>query len=172
MFGYLTGTKQDASIANFGIYSKNVIKSILEMGDYYRYFPTMVQWVGFSRCLLPVEHAVREEGTSSYSWRKLFSLAFDNIVAFSDKPLRLTIKIGLLVILTAFVFGAYNIFKYLTGEITEIGYASLILSIWFLSGVIIFILGIIGTYIGKSFETVKNRQSFIIAKKINFDNEK
>lgn len=165
VFGYLTDTKQDPSVANFGIYHRKVIASILSMGDYYRYFPTMVQWVGFNRAYLPVQHNSREEGKSSYSIKKLFRLAFDNIVAFSDKPLRLTIRLGIWVILTSFGFGLYNLYKYFIGEITELGYTSLILSIWFLSGIIIFTLGIVGVYIGKSFDTLKERPTHIISER-------
>ena len=169
LFSYLTDTKQDASVANFGIYSRNAVNSILEMGDYYRYFPTMVQWVGYPKCYLPVTHQERDSGESSYSFRKLMTLAFDNIIAFSDKPLRLTIRIGVLVLFTSVVFGIYNIYKFVTGEITELGYASIILSIWFLSGIIILLLGIIGVYLGKTFETLKHRPTYIVEKKLNMN---
>ena len=169
LFSYLTDTKQDDSVANFGVYSRNVVNSILDMGDYYRYFPTMVQWVGYSKSYVPVHHQERDSGGSSYSFRKLLTLAFDNIIAFSDKPLRLTIRIGVIVLLTALVFGMYNIYKFFTGEITELGYASIILSIWFLAGVIILLLGIIGVYLGKTFETLKQRPTFITEKELNCD---
>lgn len=169
LFSYLTDTKQDASVANFGVYNRNVINSILDMGDYYRYFPTLVQWVGYSKSYVPVHHQERDSGVSSYSISKLIKLAFDNIIAFSDKPLRLTIRIGLLVLFTAVAFGIYNIYKYFVGEITELGYASIILSIWFLAGIIILLLGIIGLYLGKTFETLKQRPAFIEEKKINLN---
>lgn len=167
LFGYLTDSKQDASIANFGIYHKKVIAAILAMKDHVRFFPTMVQWVGFKNTKINVTHSQREEGKSSYSWRKLIHLAFDNIIAFSDKPLRLTIRLGLSISFIAFFFGIYYIYKYLNNEIVVLGFASIVISIWFLSGLIIFILGIIGIYLGKTFDKVKERPTYIISKKLN-----
>ncbi len=169
LFGYLTESKQDSSIANFGIYHKEVIAAILKMKDHVRYFPTMVQWVGFSSAKVNVDHGHREHGKSSYSWKKLINLAFNNIIAFSDKPLRITIKLGFTISFVSFCIGVYYLFKYSTGSIEVLGYTSLIISIWFLSGLIIFILGILAIYIGKIFDKVKNRPTFIVSDKINID---
>jgi dolichol-phosphate mannosyltransferase len=118
---------------------------------------------------MEVKHSKREAGKSSYSFSKLFHLAFNNIIAFSDKPLRLTIKFGLVISLVSLIFGFYYIFKYFTGEIAIMGFTSLIISIWFLSGILIFILGIVGMYIGKTFEKVKGRPTYIIKEKINLE---
>lgn len=167
LFSYLTDSAQDPTVANFGIYHQRVIKAILSMRDHIRYFPTMSQWVGFKGTKVDVEHAQRAEGGSSYTWNKLFALAFNNIIAFSDKPLRLTIQVGLFISIMAFALAGYFLFKYLRGEILVLGYASLILSIWFLSGLIIFILGVIGLYIGKTFEKVKDRPVYLIDKELN-----
>ncbi|WP_299901537.1 glycosyltransferase family 2 protein [uncultured Aquimarina sp.] len=166
-FGYLTNSKQDASIANFGIYSNKVIKSVLSMKDHVRFFPTMVQWVGFKSTKIYVKHGLREEGESSYSWGKLIRLAIDNIISFSDKPLRLTIRLGLSIASISFLSGIFYLYRYLIGEIKVLGFASIIISIWFLSGLIIFILGIIGAYIGKTFDRVKKRPTYIISEKKN-----
>ncbi|MDH7445051.1 glycosyltransferase family 2 protein [Aquimarina sp. 2201CG14-23] len=166
-FGYLTDSKQDPSIANFGIYNQKVIQSILSMNDHVRFFPTMVQWVGFNSAKINVEHSSRAEGKSSYSWRKLISLAIDNIIAFSDKPLRLTIRLGLIIAILSFLSGLIYIYRYINGEIKVLGFASIVISIWFLSGLIIFILGIIGIYLGKTFDKVKERPTYIISKRIN-----
>ena len=167
VFSYLTDTHQDKTVANYGIYHKKVIDAILSMNDNIRYFPTMSQWVGFKKTYLPVVHAPRKEGKSSYSFRKLLELAFNNMIAFSDKPLRLVVKLGLSIFLCSFFIAGYYIYKYLNNEIIVLGYASLMVSLWFLSGIIIFILGVIGIYIGKTFERVKNRPIYIIDKKLN-----
>jgi polyisoprenyl-phosphate glycosyltransferase len=163
---YLTGTKQDASIANFGIYSKKVIDAIKTMRESIRYFPTMVNWVGFKKIAIEINHAERSEGTTSYNLKKLLNLALDIILAYSDKPLRLTIKLGLIVSASSFCFGIFYIIKWLLGDIQVLGYTSLILAICFFSGCIIAVLGIVGLYIGKIFEGVKNRPIYIIDKEI------
>ncbi len=167
ILGYLTDTKQDFSIANFGIYRKEVIQSINEMGDAIRYFPTMAKWVGYNSTVLKVEHAARSIGKTSYSFKKMLKLAIDVMLAFSDKPLRLTAKLGLLVSLLSILFAIYNLFLYFQGDITQTGWASIIISIWFLSGLIIFVLGIVGIYIGKIYEKVKERPLYIIRDKVN-----
>ncbi len=113
VFSYLTDTKQDSAVANFGIYKKNVIDAIKSMGDYYRVFPILVQWVGFKRCYLDVEHAYRYEGVSTYNRLKLFRLAFDMIISFSEKPMRLGLKLGILVSLFSVVNCHQCIIKYL-----------------------------------------------------------
>ena len=169
VFGYLTDTVQDKSVANFGIYSKKVIKAILSMQDHIRYFPAMVQWVGFTKIKIEVKHQERAGSESSYTVRKLFSLAFDNIIAFSGKPLKLTIRFGVTISIVAGLIGIYYMYKYFVGDILVMGFASYIISIWFLSGIIISFLGILGLYIGEIFEKVKGRPLYIIKETINLD---
>ena len=161
---YLTGTKQDATVANFGIYSKQVIDEVVKLEEKIKYFPTMVKWVGFSTAYVNVEHASRSEGKSNYNLKKLLNLALDIILAYSDKPLRLIIKFGLSIALISFLMVIYVLFEKITGKVSVSGYASLIISIWFLSGCLLTTLGVVGLYIGKIFEGVKNRPSYIIEK--------
>lgn len=162
---YLTGAKQDATVANFGIYSRKVINQVINLPEKIKYFPTMVKWVGFETSFVNVEHARRNEGKSNYNLKKLLHLALDIILAYSDKPLRLIIKFGLSMAFISFILVVYNIYAKITGHFSVSGYASLISSIWFLSGCILTTLGIVGLYVGKTFEGVKNRPSFIIDKK-------
>jgi len=167
---YLTGTEQDSSVANFGIYSSKVISAINKMPESIRYFPTMVRWVGFKSTKLDVVHAARPEGKTSYNLRKLLNLSLDICLANSEKPIRLTIKLGLLVAFTGFIFATYVAIRALLGEIQVLGYASLLISMWVLSGLIICIIGVVGLYVGKSFEGIKNRPLYIIDEVIENEN--
>lgn len=167
ILSYLTESKQDYAVANFGIYNKKVISAIIEMKDSIRYFPTMVKWVGFKQLTVEVEHVDRTSGKTSYSFKSLFKLALDVILSFSDKPLRLTIKLGLSISFLAIIYAIYNLYRYFNGQVAVTGWTSLIFSIWFLSGIIIFVLGIVGLYVGKTFEKVKDRPIFIIKEIIN-----
>lgn len=169
VFSYLTSTKQDASVANFGIYRRCVIDAILSMGDRFRYFPTQVQWVGFRKSYLPVQHAERAEGKSSYNFGRLMRLALDTMISFSDKPMRLMVKVGFAVTLVSLIIGVVYLVKFLSGDIVVLGYTSLILSVWIIAGIIISLLGVVGLYIGKMFDTVKHRPTFIIGNTINID---
>jgi len=161
-FSYLTDTKQDPTVANFGIYSRKVVDAIISMKDYIRYFPTMVQWVGFKKFYLPVQHDNRYEGKTSYSFKGLIRLAINNIVAFSDKPLRLTVKIGFIISILSFLLAVYNIFAKLTKIIQVEGFTTTVFSIWFTSGLMLLVLGVVGLYVGKTFENVKNRPTYIV----------
>ena len=167
---YLTGVTQDGSVANFGIYKKEVIKAVCSMRESIRYFPTMIKWVGFKSTKIRVEHNSRFEGETSYNLKKLIQLSLNIILAYSDKPLRLMIKFGFLISSLSVLVGLYTLIQWVSGEILVLGYTSLILSIWFLSGVMILTLGVVGLYVGKTFEGVKNRPIYIVAKRINSQN--
>ena len=167
LFSYLSGIKQDGSVANFGIYHAKVIRAITQLREPMRAFAPMVHWVGFKKTYIEVEHAKRFEGKSSYSWNKLLNLALDIAVAYSDKPLKITIKLGVIISSLAVLFTIYNLIAYKLGIIRLTGYASLIISIWFLCGLIIFTLGIFGLYISKIFEGTKNRPLYIVDKIAN-----
>ena len=162
VFGYLTGTKQDSSVANFGIYNHKVIKAITSMGDSVRYFPAMVQWVGFRRTHIPVKHGQRHSGKTNYDIKKLLNLAANNIVAFSDKPLRLAVVWGFIIATLSFALGAIYLMASLLGILSVSGFATIIISLYFSAGAIIFVLGLVGLYVGKSFDKVKNRPLYIV----------
>ena len=169
VFSYLTETEQDASVANFGIYNRKVIDAVLSMGDAMRYFPTQIQWVGFKRAYLPIQHDERAEGKSTYNLSRLFNLAFDTIISFSDKPMRLMVKIGVLVTIISFVVGIVFLVRYCLGEIEVLGFTSLIISLWLLGGIIISLIGVVGIYLGKLFEKAKDRPTFIVNQKLNIE---
>ena len=171
IFSYFTGLKQDGSVANFGIYHRKVIDSVKLMREPMRAFPAMVNWVGFRKGKLLVQHQSRFEGKSTYDWHRLINLAIDFTLAYSDKPLKLTVKTGFLISAGSMCFAIYSLTAHFLGKITVSGYSSLIISIWFLSGLIIFILGILGLYLGKVFESVKKRPIYIIDQQINHEQE-
>jgi len=162
LLSYLTETPQDPAVANFGIYHRRVIAAVLAMRESIRYFPTMVRWVGFRTGYLDVTHAERAEGRSSYGLGRRLHLGLDILLANSDKPLRLTIKLGLLISSGAFLLVPITLLRYWAGQIYQPGYTSLIISIWFFSGLLLVVLGMVGLYIGKTFEQVKNRPLYIV----------
>lgn len=162
LLSWLTGTAHDPMVANFGVYHRKVIDQVCSMKEHIRYFPTMIRWVGFRATTLDVTHGHRQQGSSAYNLRKLARLALDIVLAYSDKPLRYTVKAGILISFISLLFALYVIIRAVGGGYQVLGYASLMASIWLLSGMIIFILGIVGLYVGKTFEGVKNRPVYII----------
>lgn len=162
-FSYLTGTRHDSALSHFGIYNKKVISVIGQMREPMRAFLPMAKWVGFNKTHINVEHSKRFEGNTSYNLNKLLNLALDTAMAHSDKPIKMTLKVGFTISLISFIIAFISIIRYYLGYITISGYTSLIFSVWFLSGLIIFILGVIGLYISKIFDGVKSRPIYIIS---------
>jgi glycosyltransferase involved in cell wall biosynthesis len=171
LLSYLIGKKLDPSAANFGIFHRKVVDAIRLTNDKHKVFVLMLHWVGFRGTNIPVAHHPRLQGKSSYSLKKLLDLALEIILTHSDKPLRLMIRAGFLVTLLAFGTGLYFLLMNLLNRITVSGFTSVIVSISFFSGLIIFFLGIIGLYIGKTFEGVKDRPIYIISKRLNKKND-
>jgi polyisoprenyl-phosphate glycosyltransferase len=162
IYSYFTDSRYDNEIANFGIYNKKVIKAVLQISDSIKFFPLFVKVAGFKATSVTVEHAERFSGSTSYNLSKLLSLAFNTIISFSNKPLKLFVKFGLTISLLSFFVGMYYIYLSLTNKIAVLGYSSIIVSIWFLAGVIITTIGVCGIYIGKIFDQVKGRPTYII----------
>lgn len=166
IFSFLTGVKYDGTIGNFGIYNRKVIEALKKIKEPMRAFSPMVRWVGFTHTSVNVVHGVRFSGKSTYTFIKTLSLAFGIILSYSDKPLKLIVRLGFLISLIAAVTGIVYFVKYMNGQILVSGYTSIILSIWFLGGLTIFTLGIIGLYISQIFTGIKNRPFYIVDKVI------
>ena len=167
IYNYLSGLQTDETIGNFGIYHKKVVAECTKMHEAARAFGTLLNHVGFTSCAIDVEHAQRYEGKSSYSFHKLLKLSTDVILATSNKPLKLTIKLGFIISLFSFLLALYNVIAHFAGIIKVPGFTTTIFSIWFVGGLLMFVLGIIGLYIGKIFDQVKGRQLFIVRETIN-----
>jgi dolichol-phosphate mannosyltransferase len=168
LLNWLSGANYDYRTANFGIYSRVVVDAVRSMGDRSRFFPVMVRWTGFRSTSIAVRHDARGEGESAYSLRKRLRLALDVILSSSDKPLRLVAALGIVVSLGAIGMTVYSLVRYLHGDVTVAGYTSLIASMWLIAGVMLFCMGIIGLYVGRVFESVKFRPTFLVRERINF----
>lgn len=166
-FSYLAGLRMDAEVGNFRIISRKVVDSIRGMRERTRFFGGLVEWVGFPSASIDVEHAARRTGKSSYTLRKLVALATEIIVGYSDKPLWLAIRFGFTISGLSVVAAAYIIYRALRFGSPVMGWSSLVVSLYFLGGIIISILGILGVYLGKVFEEVKGRPIYIISKRVN-----
>lgn len=165
-FSFLSGVKYDGTIGNFGIYSCKVIDAVRKMKEPMRAFSLMVRWVGFNYATVNVTHGVRASGKSTYTFLKTLSLALGIMFSYSDKPLKLIVRLGFFISLIAAVTSIVYFVRYINGQILVSGYTSIILSIWFLGGLTIFTLGIIGLYISRIFAGIKNRPFYIIDKVI------
>jgi len=167
VLSYLTETNQDNTVANFVCYNRKAVEAMKLIGDSNRYYPMLQQLVGFNYAKVSIQHAEREDGKSSYSMKKRLKLAINTILTFSDKPLRLTVKMGVLLSFLSVIAAITLVIMYLLGDYRTDGWASLALLLSFFSGAIISVLGMVGLYVGKIFESVKNRPTYIVNEIIN-----
>ena len=167
VFAFFTDSPVDKKTNNFGIYHRKVIDAVLSMGDYIKCFLVEVRWVGFNIGYLPVVKDARAEGTSGYTWAKLIASAFDNIIAFSNKPLRMALRLGFYIVVFSIMLAMFYLIRYLAGGIAVSGFTTLIISLWLIAGILISLIGVVGIYLGSVFDKVKDRPVFIVKEKIN-----
>ena len=167
IFVYLSGMNYDPQVGNFRIISDKVVKNFQDMREQLRFFGGLISWIGYPTAYIDIEHDRRISGKSSYTFKKRWKLASEAIIAYSDKPLRIAIQFGFIMSFLAFCYGAYIIYRAIFQDVTLIGWSSLIVSLYFIGGLIIAILGIIGIYLGKTFDEVKKRPLYVIKEKIN-----
>jgi glycosyltransferase involved in cell wall biosynthesis len=168
VLGYLTDLKLDPAVGNFSICHRRVVDAVNSLQDRIRWYPGLVRWVGFKSTAVDITHR-RASGHSTYSLRRLVHFAVDIFLMCSDKPLRLTVKAGVLISALSVLGGVYVVILALRGKVGILGWSSLIVSIWFLSGLVIFVLGIIGLYVGKIFNEVRRRPAFIVGEVLAVD---
>ncbi|HET7658633.1 MAG TPA: hypothetical protein VFK37_10090, partial [Bacillales bacterium] len=133
-----------------------------------RSFPLFIKWMGFRTTSVDIEHAERYTGKSAYNLSKLIRLAVDGIVSQSNKPLKLSIKFGFSVSLVSFVYGIYLMYRYFFLFQSVPGWTSVMVSIYFIAGLIFANFGILGLYIGKVFDEVKQRPLYIVQETTGF----
>lgn len=172
VYDYLADRTSDHTVANFSISSKKVIEGFRQMNEQNRFFPLFIKWMGYNTANVQVEHNKRKEGKSSYSIKKLIVLGTDAIISQSNKPLRLSIQFGFLISLVSFIYGLYLMFRYFFLFQPVPGWTSVMVSIYFIGGLIFFNFGILGLYIGKVFNETKGRPLYLIQDKTESFHEK
>ena len=168
VYNWLSGQHADKTIANFGIYRRCVIDQFNQMSERARSFPSLIRYLGFRHTAIDVQHAERAEGRSSYSLFRLLKLSFDVVVCNSNRPLRMAVGLGFGMSGLAFLLALYNLIAKWTGIIHLPGYTTTVFSIWFVGGLLLLVMGILGLYIGEIFDQVKGRPLYVIQEKVNF----
>ncbi len=163
IFNYLSDMDYDGEVGNFRIISRKVTENFRLMRERLRFFGGLISWMGFPTACVDVQHDERFSGKSSYTFRKLWLLAVETIIAYSDKPLRLAIRFGFIISGFAFIYGGYIGYRSIVHSVPIVGWSSMIVSIYFLGGIIISILGVLGVYLGKAFDETKMRPLYIIS---------
>lgn len=143
------------------IMSRRMVNILKEMREHARFIHGMMAWTGFSATTVPVKHNPRVKGKTKYTIPRMFKLAFHAVTSFSTVPLRLAIYIGFLSSLLSLIVGLYFIYKKLFLNIPVLGYASIMVSLFFVGGIQLLMLGIFGEYIGRTYQEVQKRPLYI-----------
>ena len=168
VYDFLSGFDTDKAVAEFGIYSRKIVKVYCSIPEYSRSFVELIHTLGFRKTTVDVLHDHRLEGKSSYNLARLLRLSYNSIISNSNRPLYLAVSLGFIMSLVSFLMAVYNIFAKFYGLNEVVGYTSTIFSIWFVGGLLLFMMGILGLYIGKIFDQVKGRPVFIVSETLNF----
>lgn len=165
----LSGLNFDSRQANFSIISKEVVEAYKNFSEKTRFYVSTLKWLGFKESTIEAAHGSRKSGKPSYTFKKRFELAIDTIISFSERPLRAAIIMGTIITFSSLLISIFIFFKAINKEFTVLGWPSLMLSIYFMSGVVLIVLGVIGVYVGKIYVEVKNRPIYIIKEKMNLE---
>lgn len=166
MMGKLSDTRLPLDSGDFGLMSRRVVNQLRAMPEHHRYLRGMRSWVGFSQAGIEVERAQRHSGKSKYSLMRLLKLAFDGIFAFSIVPIRAAAIAGAVVILFSAMYVLFALYAKLVLHESPQGFTALLVAVSFLSGIILFFLGVIGEYVGRIYEEIKSRPQYIIARQV------
>ena len=162
LISLLADLKLPMGAGDFAIMSRRVVDLVRQSPERQRYLRGLRTWYGFQQKGLEIERNARHSGRSKYNLRRLFRLAFDGVFAFSVVPIRLATAFGMLAVTGSVLFVVYSlIVKVFFGQ-SPVGFTALIFAITFLSGVQLLFLGVIGEYIGRIYEEVKQRPHYIV----------
>lgn len=162
-FMAMMGVKTIYNHADFRLMSKRAMIQFAEYKENNLFIRGIVPLIGYETECVYYDRKERVAGESKYPLKKMLALAFNGITSFSVKPISMVMGLGLLIVFVSLIAAIYALISYFCGNV-EPGWTSLILSIWFIGGVQLFCIGLIGQYIGKIYIEVKNRPRYNIEK--------
>lgn len=167
LFNHLSDGSFDPRVGVYRIMSRRVVVELARLRENARFFSGLVDWVGFSRSSIMVTHAPRFAGESKYPLMRQLLLAFDAILGYTERPLRLAVYLGLLFTAAGILWALRVVLVALLGNIGVSGYASIMSAVLVVGGVNIATVGIVGLYVGRIFREVKRRPLYVIAEACN-----
>lgn len=167
VFRYATDSRYDGEAGVYRIMSRRVVEALRRLPEVDRFFPALVDWVGFRQSHIHVDHGERYAGETKYPLRKQVALAVNAMLSFSDKPIVLIVYFGLTVAVVSLLYASYIVVRAILGTIIMLGYASIFTAVSFFGGMTIATLGLVGLYVGRIFRQVKGRPTYIVAEMVN-----
>ena len=157
--------------SDFRLMSRQMVNAVLDMTEYHRFSKGILSWVGFNCEYIPYEVQIREHGESKWSTIKLLKYAIEGIIAFSTAPLKLATFVGFVSSILSILYLIFVVVQKLAFGIAIPGYATIIVLLLLIGGLILFCLGIIGEYIARMYVQVKNRPIYIEKYHLESNNE-
>jgi len=167
LLNYMCEIDIPSDTGDFRLMSRKVVESFKQLRERHRFVRGMVPWLGYRATPLEYDRAERFAGETKYPFRKMMAFAINAILSFSSKPLTMAIHFGLLTIFAGLVGGAYMLYLKLFTHTLVPGLTAVLLSIVLFSGVQILLIGVIGEYIARIFEEIKDRPLYLINETIN-----
>jgi len=171
VINHLSDVTLKADASDFRTFRRSVAESILSLGEYHRFSKGIFSWVGYETHYIPYIACERAAGTTKWNFRKLLNYAIEGIIGFSTKPLRLAAYLGSFTAAAAVLYLIVVILQKLFIGIDIPGYATVIVLILLLGSMQLFCIGIIGEYVGKTFEQSKQRPVYIAKEIFDYKNE-
>lgn len=165
----ISSTEIQLDSGDFCVMNKKVVENMLKLQEKNPFLRGIRAWLGFKQIGVEYERQARIEGESGYTLKKLFKIAKDGIFSFSNFPIRLITILGSIGLAFAVIFSGYILFEYFINLIPVKGYTSLIIIISFFSSLILICLGIIGEYIVRIYDEVRDRPFTVIEETINLE---
>lgn len=157
--------------SDFRLFNRKVLNSILDMEEYYRFSKGLFSYIGYNTYYMPYEVNERKYGKSSWSLFGLFKYALNGIIGFSVAPLKLATILGLITMILSLIYLIVIIIKKIFIGIAVSGYPTIICLILIFGGLQMFLLGVIGEYLGRSYVELKKRPIYIIKEEVTKDNQ-
>lgn len=165
----ISSTEIQLDSGDFCVMNRKVVENMLTLKEKNPFLRGIRAWLGFKQIGVEYERQARIEGESGYTLKKLFKIAKDGIFSFSNFPIRLITILGAIGLLFAVCFSCFVVFQYFINLIPVKGYTSLIIVISFFSSLILICLGIIGEYIVRIYDEVRDRPFSVIEETINLN---
>jgi glycosyltransferase involved in cell wall biosynthesis len=169
IFGSVGEMRLDAGAGDFRLLDSQAVSALRKLGEHARFSKGLYAWIGFKSIGVPFEAVPRLHGETKFSYRRLTHLALDGLMSFSTIPLRIWTYFGLATSALALTLATFYLVRTILFGVDVPGYASLIVSITFFSGIQLLSLGIIGEYIGRIFAEVKRRPLYLIGERVGFE---
>ena len=161
IINHLSDVNLHADASDFRTFRRSVRDSLLELAEYHRFSKGLFAWVGYETCFIPYTACKRHAGKTKWSFRKLMNYAIEGIIGFSTRPLRYSIYFGSFTAVSAILYLIWVVLEKLIWGIDIPGYATIIVLILLLGSIQLFCIGIIGEYVGRTFEQSKTRPVYI-----------